>query len=99
MQVLTLNLNLAKFEKDCFRNKEINQELGAHGRFFNSYFLRGPAVDRKSKGRRFESCARSIFRNAYFLQVRILREVNFSQCLFLAAVVLTALYGCRFGNP
>jgi len=24
------------------------------------------AVDRKSKGRRFESCARSIFRNAYF---------------------------------
>jgi len=25
-------------------------------------------------------------------QVRILREVNFSQCLFLAAVVLTALW-------
>jgi len=25
-------------------------------------------VDRKSKGRRFKSCARSIFRNAYFLQ-------------------------------
>jgi len=28
----------------------------------------GLAVDRKSKGRRFEFCARSIFRNAYFLQ-------------------------------
>jgi len=31
-------------------------------------------------------------------QVRILLEVNFSQCLFLAAVVLTALCSCRFGN-
>jgi len=38
--VLTLILNLTKFEKECFRNKEINLELGAHGRFFNSYFLR-----------------------------------------------------------
>jgi len=31
-------------------------------------------------------------------QVRILREVNFSQCLFLAVVVLTFLCGCRSGN-
>jgi len=30
-------------------------------------------------------------------QVRILREVNFSKCLFLSAVVLTALCGCRSG--
>jgi len=29
----------------------------------------------------------------------ILREVNFSQCLFPAAVVLTALCGCRSGSP
>jgi len=32
-------------------------------------------------------------------KVRILREINFSECLFLADVVLTALYGCRSGNP
>jgi len=30
--------------------------------------------------------------------VRILREVSFSQCLFLAAAVLTALCGCCSGN-
>jgi len=32
-------------------------------------------------------------------QARIRREVNFSQCLFLAAVVLTALCGCCSGSP
>jgi len=26
-------------------------------------------------------------------------KLNFSQCLFLAAVVLAALCGCRSGNP
>jgi len=31
--------------------------------------------------------------------ILILREVNFSQYLFLAAVALTALCGCRSGNP
>jgi len=28
-----------------------------------------------------------------------IKPINFSQCLFLAAVILMALCGCRFGNP
>jgi len=39
-------------------------------------------VDRKPKDRRFESCARSIFRNAYFLQLLFWR-------LYVVAVLLT----------
>jgi len=40
------------------------------------------AVDQKSKGRRFESCARTIFRNAHFMQPLFWR-------LYVVAVLIT----------
>jgi len=41
----------------------------------------------------------SYFNVIEYTRETILREINFSQRLFLAAIVLITPYGCRSGNP
>jgi len=57
----------------------------------------GSAVDQKSKGRRFEFCARSIFRNDYFLQPLFSRLYVVAVLVILSQIVRLILksgYNC-----